>query len=83
MTDEESLAMAQNIISPYGLVAEFLGEVRTVGVAGDGRTYGKVIVLMGTHPGNPVLEELSTRITNQTGITRVTFEGAWNSSRIN
>ena len=74
MGDEESLRLANTIVHPHGLSAKFLGEARSVGVGGDFRTYTRVLVLIGPHPGNEVLASLATEISNQTGINRVTFQ---------
>lgn len=78
MTDEEILRVANEIVSPHGLQAELLeteaGPIRSVGVQGDNRTYQPVVLLVGRHPGNDVLRDLSTRITNETPASRVTIE---------
>ncbi len=74
MTEAEALALANEIVAPYDLIAEFLGDVRTVGVQGDYRTYTRAIVLIGPFPGWDVLALLSTEISNRTPISRVNFE---------
>lgn len=74
MTDEEILEVANRIVARYGLVAEFLGDAKSVGVGGDQRTVTRVICLIGVYPGYDVLSLLSTEISNRTPINRVTFE---------
>ncbi|OGZ63594.1 MAG: hypothetical protein A3A98_02885 [Candidatus Staskawiczbacteria bacterium RIFCSPLOWO2_01_FULL_40_39] len=74
MSEVELLEMANKIIEPYGLRAEFLGDVHSVGVGGDCRTYTRVMVLIGSYPGNEILASLSTKLGNTTGINRITFE---------
>lgn len=74
MSEEEALEIANKIVEPHGLKAEFLGDVHSVGVGGDCRSYTRIIVLMGPHPGNEALASLSTKISNNTGINRITFE---------
>lgn len=63
----------QELVAPYNLVAELL-DISAVGVAGDGRTYLPVVNLIGKHPGNEVLAQLSTKITNEYEVGRVTFQ---------
>ncbi len=74
MTELEVLKVANEIVSPYGLRAEFLGDAYSVGVGGDSRSYTRVIVLIGSHPRNEILASLSTEIGNRTGINRITIE---------
>ncbi len=74
MTEVETLKMANEIVAPHGLRAEFLGDVHSVGVGGDCRSYTRVIVLVGPYPGEEILASLSTKISNTTRINRVTFE---------
>ncbi len=74
MSDAEALKAANKVVAPHGLRAEFLGDSRTVGVGGDKRTYSRTIVLVGPFPGWEALASLSTKISNETGINRVTFE---------
>lgn len=70
------LEQANELSQPYGLRAEFVagGEIMTVGVQGDDRSYTPVIVLIGPDPGQEVLASLSTRITNALPVNRVTWE---------
>ena len=74
MTELESLALANKIVSQYGMTAEFLENAYSVGVGGDCRTYTRAIVLIGPHPGNEILGSLATNIGNLTGINRITIE---------
>ncbi len=74
MSEEEALEIANKIIEPHGLKAEFLGDVYSVGVGGDCRSYTRIIVLTGSYPGDEILASLSTKISNNTGINRVAFE---------
>lgn len=80
VNDSEILAIANRISGRYGLKADFLGDTRSVGVGGDARTYTRVIVLEGLFPGHEALAEISTAISNQTGVNRVTFEIARRSA---
>lgn len=73
-TNQEILARANEIVSPYGLEAEILEDIFSVGVGGDDRTYTPVINLKGPFPGYEVLAKLSTEISNVLPINRVTFE---------
>jgi len=76
MTTEESeiLDKANAIVGAHGLRAEFLGDVMSVGVQGDNRTYTRVLCLIGPNPGNETLAALSTEITNTIKINRVSYE---------
>lgn len=74
MSEEKILKIANEIVGPHGLRAEFLGDALSVGVGGDFRTYTRIIVLVGPHPGDEVLASLSTKISNNTNVNRVTFE---------
>lgn len=74
MSETEILEAANKIVGLYGLKAEFLGNVYSVGVGGDNRTYTRTLVLMGPNPGDEILASLSTKISNTLGINRVTFE---------
>ena len=76
MTIEEIVARANVIVAPYGLKAEILKGIHSVGVGGDNRTYTPVICLKGKFPGWDVLATLSTEISNALPINRVTFETA-------
>ena len=73
MTDEEMLAIANEIANPYQLKAIFLGEACSVGVMGDGRTVTRVIVLEGPYVDQEILADISTEISNRSGINRVTL----------
>ena len=76
MIDLEALKLANAIVNPYGLQAEFLGNVRSVGVGGDCRTYTRAIVLTGALPvpDYDTLRSLATQIGNTTRINRITIE---------
>ncbi len=74
MSEAEILETANEIVRLQGLRAEFLGDTHSVGVGGDNRSYTRIIVLLGSHPGHEVLASLSTKISNDTGINRITFE---------
>lgn len=75
--EEQELARAANeMVREYGLRAEVFPGVRSVGVQGDDRTYTPAINLIGPHPGNQKLKEISTRLTNELRINRVTFQVA-------
>ncbi|OGZ71929.1 MAG: hypothetical protein A2908_02500 [Candidatus Staskawiczbacteria bacterium RIFCSPLOWO2_01_FULL_38_12b] len=74
MTNEEVLQKANEIVNQYGLMAEFLSDAESVGVGGDCRTYTKIIVLFRPPIDHKTLASLSTKISNVTGINRVTFE---------
>ncbi len=74
LTDEEMLIIANEIANPHGLKAEFLPDIRRVGVGGDNRTYTPVVVLVGPPPLHEVLSEISTEISNRTGIMGVTYD---------
>lgn len=58
------LKAANELAESHGLRAEFIahGEIMTVGVQGDDRSYTPVIVLIGPDPGQEVRASLSTRI---------------------
>ena len=72
--DAQILIEANKIASPHGLTASYLGNVQSVGVGGDHRTYTRIIVLRGVYPGDEALAKVSTTISNVTGINRVVFE---------
>ena len=71
---EKVLKSARKIAAEYGLDVEFLGDAMSVGVGGDDRTYTPVLVLIGPHPGDEQLSQLSTKLTNELPVNRVTFE---------
>ncbi len=79
MEHEEIVRRANEIVAPYGLQAEILGDIHSVGVGGDHRTYTPVVNLIGTHPGDEVLARLSTEIGNKLPINRITFQFATKS----
>ena len=62
------------LVTPFGLHAEILDDVFTVGGGGDNRSYTPVVVLVGPNPGWEVLKELSGQISNTLPINRVTYE---------
>lgn len=74
MTNEEILAKANEIATRHGLSVEFLGNIQSVGVQGDNRTYTPVLVLVGLFPGWEIIEAVSTEITNTVDVNRVTYE---------
>lgn len=77
MDDDEILRTANDIAAPQGLRAEFLADpatVKSVGVGGDFRTYTPILVLIGPHPGDTILAQVATDISNRTGVNRVTFQ---------
>ena len=69
MTPEEILAKANEIVSPYGLKAEFLGEIQRVGVKGDARAYEPVLVLVGPEIPMRTVIRLSTELSNTLPVT--------------
>lgn len=71
---EEVLAQISRIVASHGLSAEYLPDIFSVGVQGDDRTYSRVVVLVGPFPGWDALAELSSRISNETPVNKVTFE---------
>jgi GMP synthase PP-ATPase subunit len=70
----EILLQINQIAAPFGLTAEYLEGIQTVGVQGDDRSYTPTVVLIGPHPGDEELAALSNMITNDTLVNRVTFE---------
>ncbi len=72
--EERMIAAVNELVSPYGLGAEFLGQVMTVGVVGDFRAYTRVINLTGLPIHHKVLACLANDICNTFPITRITFE---------
>ncbi|MBI2625489.1 hypothetical protein HY442_00665 [Candidatus Parcubacteria bacterium] len=72
------LRQANEMVEPYGFRAEYFpgeeGPIRTVGVTGDERAYLPVLCLIGSNPDQEVWEMLSTKITNDLPIGRVTVE---------
>ena len=72
--EEQALAVANQLATPHGLRAEFLGDAKSVGIGGDCRTYTRVMVLIGKWPGDEVLAQISTAISNRTPINRVTYQ---------
>lgn len=75
MNDSEILDIVNGISIPHGLRASFLGDdsAMSVGVGGDNRSYTRIIVLEGSFPGHELLADISTKISNLTGVNRVTF----------
>ena len=74
MDNDELLRGANEIAVKHNLKAEFLGDVRTVGVRGDDRSYLPTVVLTGLFPGWDVLEQVSSEITNKLDIGKVTYD---------
>lgn len=74
MEDPEVLVVANEISGRHGLRASFLEGARSVGVQGDAGSYTRVILLEGQFPGHEALAEISTEISNRTGINRITFD---------
>ena len=70
----EILQQINGIVAQYGLRAEYLEGIQTVGVQGDDRSYTPTVVLVGPFPGHEVLATLSSKISNDTPVNRVTFE---------
>lgn len=72
------LRRANEMAEPYGFRAEYFpgeeGLIRTVGVEGDSRVYLPVLCLIGSNPDQEVWAALSTKITNELPISRVTVE---------
>ncbi len=68
------LDQINTLVAPFNLVASYLGEVKSVGVGGDNRSYTRAIVLSGPFPGWDILEKLSSQIGNTMPINRVTYE---------
>lgn len=73
MDEQEILRRANELVASYGLRAEIMPGIFSVGVQGDGRTYTPVIELIGTHPGNELLRKISTELSNTLPINRVTI----------
>ncbi len=76
MQESEMLSIANEIAGPHGLTASFLLDENclSVGVGGDNRTYTRIIMLEGPFPGHKILADVSTKLSNLTGINRVTFD---------
>ena len=75
MDESEILERANKMASPHGLKAEILGEdLFSVGVGGDQRSYTPIICLVGPFPGWDVIEKVSTQISNELPINRVTYQ---------
>lgn len=74
MEKEEILRRANKIVAPFRLKAEILGGINSVGVGGDSRSYTPVINLIGPHPGDDILVNISNRLGNELPINRVTFQ---------
>lgn len=74
MSEQEILQKANEMIASHGLTAEILPDLFSVGVQGDGRTYTPILNLIGPHPGNDVLKKLSTELSNNLPINRVTIQ---------
>lgn len=73
--EQELLRKANELVAPYRLKAEFLGDdVHSVGVQGDQRTYTRVINLIGEYPGADVLRKVSSEISGILRINRTTIE---------
>lgn len=70
----EMLMQINVLATKYGLRAEFVGDIRSVGVQGDARTYTPAVVLIGPYPGDEQLDELSRKIWNGVNVNRVTFD---------
>lgn len=72
------LRQANEMVKPHGFRAEYFpgeeGPIRTVGVEGDERVYLPVLCLIGSNPDQEVWAALSTKITNELPISRVTVE---------
>lgn len=75
---DEVLRQANAMVIPHGFRAEYFpgeeGLIRTVGVTGDERAYLPVLCLIGSNPDQEVWAALSTKITNDLPIGRVTIE---------
>ena len=74
MNNEDLLRRANEIVAPYGLQAELLPDIFSVGVQGDNRSYLPVIVLKGPFPGWDVIQKVSTEIPNTLPVNRVTYD---------
>lgn len=75
MDGEQDLQeQAQKIAEQYGLRAKIIPGIRSVGVLGDNRAYLPVVILSGEFPGWDVIREVSTRITNELKVGRVTLD---------
>ncbi|OGZ44866.1 MAG: hypothetical protein A3J54_00380 [Candidatus Ryanbacteria bacterium RIFCSPHIGHO2_02_FULL_45_13b] len=73
----EVLSRANKIVLPYGLSAEFLEGIYSVGVQGDERSYLPVLCLIGSmRVDDPHLPQISNELTNTLPINRVTLEMA-------
>jgi len=70
----ELLRQANEIVAKYGLRAEILPGAWSVGVQGDERTYTPVIIVAGKFPGHEILSEISTALTNNLKINRITYD---------
>ena len=68
------VAEVTKITQRFGLEAEIIGEVFSVGVGGHNRSYTPVINVQGVFPGWDILGEISNEITNTLPINRVTYE---------
>jgi GMP synthase PP-ATPase subunit len=74
MCETEMLRIANEIVWPHGMTAEFLGDWMSVGVQGDNRTYTRVIVISGGNYSAELIAELSTQISNRVPVNRVTYD---------
>jgi hypothetical protein len=74
LKNEELLEKIDKIVKHYGLRAEILAGIYSVGVGGDERSYTPVINLIGPFPGHDILEKISNEITNTFKINRITFQ---------
>ncbi len=73
--EQEALLEIEKIISPYNLSVEMPPQnILSRGVQGDEPTYTRVVILKGKHPGNDILSQISTKITNAIPINRVLFD---------
>ena len=70
----EMLVQINVLAFKHGLRAEFIGDIRSVGVQGDARTYTPVVVLIGQYPGDEQLDELGRKIWNSVNVNRVAFD---------
>ncbi len=71
---ERLISDVRKIAQEHELEADYLGEIKSVGVMGDDRSYTPVIVLSGKFPGWDVLQQVSNKISNETLVNRVTFD---------
>jgi len=75
LTEAEIVTRANEVVGPYGLRAEVMPDINSVGVQGDGRVYLPVLNLIGPmQTDDPRLPVLSSVLTNTLPISRVTLE---------